>query len=431
MSRKMILRWISCLLTMVLLMLCGCSDNVPLPTEDEIHSGINSTSNVLSAHWDYYVMNDQYMIGPQIFLLESQEKNIRGDIKYNFKTKSVTSLCSDELCSHSSHSSDCKLQDSCVYYFTYENSIYYSRYYSEIIDTIDVVDDNGNIAQEYITEQHQCFCAYDITTGDYREFLNINVSESAQMYRVVQYNGNAYYWRHIPNNDHPKSLEDYTRSLCAINLKTGKEQILFSVENLISEHAALIFISDNRIYFADNTLGTLLSFDLNGENLKIHLDGQGHNIGLFDKYGTFKCGDWIYYAVSAAVINGETYLKTGFQNCHYLYRLNVNSDEKERLSNDLISFFNITNGYIYYFLSAEQYDTDLLAEANPIEGDCSVIVRIRHDGSERTNMGYFEGKIAMAWIANEELYISDLSGAVRLSLNDGRFRKVLSDEVIK
>lgn len=412
----------------VILSLYSCNGTEKIPNNTPIDTGPNSTSNVLAAHWDFYVSDGQYMIGPQLFLIPSKERTFLGDVKYNLKTHTVTSVCVDELCDHKSRS-DCKLTEDCIYYFIYENRLYYNRTYYEIAGSYNVVDNNGNPAIQYITETHQCFCSYDLTTGEYRELLNINASEIEQMKRVVLYNGAAYYLRFFPNKQDPKTVEDYTLSLCTMNLTNGKESVLFDATQFLNEHSVLIFIKNDNLYFADNTHGTLMSVDIKGENRKTILDGQGKNIATFNQYGTFMCENWIYYAVDADIMDGEKHSDMG--KGYYLYRVNVESNEIECLSQDLVSSFNITNEYIYYFLADRQYTDELTAEAHPVEEECEVIIRISHNGENRENMGYVKKRAIVAWITGGELFVSDFNGGVKFSLTDGKVRSVLSNEEIE
>ena len=423
-----------CILFLLIIILCfgwtGCKNNDSNISSDQpLDTGVNSTSDVLAAHWDYYVNDNQYMIGPQTFLLYPSQQTFNGDMKYNLTTHTVTPICMDELCNHTNRS-NCKIKGDNIYYFIHQNKLYYNRSYYEIVGSYEVIGQDGKTEIQYITETHQCFCSYDLTTGDYRELLDINVSEVETMKRVILYENSAYYLRYFPNKSNPQTVEDYTLSLCCMNLNSGKERLVFDATQFLNQSSVLIFAKDHRFYFANNQLGTLLSIDQEGKDVKILIDGQGENFASFDRYGTFLCGDWIYYAVPAVAADGDKFTAAGISSGYYLFRVHIENGTKEKLSDDLITSFNVTNGYIYYFLSSQQYTAEKNAEANPIEEDCEVIIRIDHDGSNRHPMGYVEGRAVLSWIVKGELYISFFTHGVRFSLSDGKTRNILNDEII-
>ena len=201
------------------LFICGCSK------QEQVNISENSVENL------YYFQIEEGILQ-----------------KYNLITGSVSSVCTDPICTH---------ENSCLfsgvnYVLANENMIYFSR------SDMNAVEYNNEIV--YITES---ICSYDYETGRTKVLCEIKSGmDSALQGMIEYYDDYIYFYRQTPDPD----ITEY--SLFRVSATGGEiEDMSISVPMWHGAHWG------ERLYFFDN-VDTLYSMSIYGEEKKIEFETE-------------------------------------------------------------------------------------------------------------------------------------------------------------
>ena len=400
---------------------CGSGSSV---SEDD--------GSLLSAHWDMVLQNDTYLIGDHSAILGLASGGASGisnevDVKLNLKTLTVTPLCTDELCTHEK-GSDCKFQDVVSYCFLSANDLYYRVNVHMIVSSYEDRDEEGNITTVPIWDYKQEFVRYNIITGEYKVLVSLSSTEAEMTGgRFVKYGDKAYYLRYISLVEKPQSESDYRLYLCSTDLTAGGEERICEAPSILGESSVLLFGRNNTFYFYDNQTQKLYCVPMsNPSDAELLLNGSGEQTVQSGSDGIFMVGSYIYYPVAARNVNQDYASLSGF----FLYRINTDTKQYERISDEIVERFNATDEGLICILSSSQLP-DFKHDAEPAPGSsCSPVIRLSLDGKTREYLGFYNPAVTgtpfMSWIAGDDMFMWCMLDTYRFSLSTGQVFSVFS-----
>lgn len=419
-------RVFSILLIFVLLFIFTCCGSKQGPD--------NEQPELLSAHWDMVLQNNDYLIGEHDVILGMTEQvDIPSgvDVKYNLKTHVVSPICVDELCSHEEGSS-CKFQDVVSYCFVKDNDVFYRVNVHTVIGTYEEKDENGNSSEVPLWDQKQEFVRYNLLTGDYKVLISMSSTEAEMTGgRFIRSGNNAFYLRYIPQVEKPQSESDYKLYLCSTDLKDGGETRVFEAPSVLGKKSVLLFCMNQAFYFYDSQTQQLFRVTNDGTvQADMLLNGTGEQTVQGGVDGLFSYGSYFYYPVEV----GKADPAHGELSGYYLYRLNVETKQFERVSNEIIERFNATEKGLVCILHSNQLP-EYGHEGEPAPGaDKNLVVRFGYDGSTREYLGFYNpsvlGEPFMTWVAGDDLFLWCTMSTYRFSLTNGQIYTIVSDEIV-
>lgn len=334
--KKYLIKFISVIMLMQIStsLLTSCRDDVALDPSNMIKGDWeDSTDNVAYSGWNSFVFDGTYVVTGEV----DGKMN-----KYNVLSGTGTPLSEDE---------DTQLNLSQHADFQYiENGIAYGRTFEW-----GERNESGKLNIDYY------LISCNLATGHVERLLTVNGNDVESLYGICFSDGYAYYQRMIPNTDKPTSVDDYTRTFCRFDLDAKEETALFTAndENRMSEESYPAFVEDGWIYFQALAKGALWRTDMEGKQYTEILPSKG----MFEQPGIYYCDGWVYYLINESK-------EDKFE--PYLYRTNADLNKTEKLSDEDIDWFYVTDNCIYYGL--EEFN----------------INRMEHDGSEVVELPPYE-----------------------------------------
>lgn len=310
--------------------------------------------------------------------------------KYDFRTNKVVRLCKHKRCT----------EGECPFYMgrasflhKYEGLFYYFYWVNDSI----LDQPNSNVTSDRIA-------AYNPLTGTYKDvYEDVTKSNYSALRSIKCKNEYMYALEMISTKDNPESEEDYQLTLIKYNLLNQKRDILFTCDDKIrpiSDQPAILFVTENNIYFGSNVTGQIWKTNMTGGEFEYLVDGDNNFLALLDAYGVSLCDDWVYFTVYAHDIDPNI----PYGRALAIYRVHIYDKTIERIGNMFCQWFFVTDNYVYFEPCEIQYDgVGLLPE--------HTISRMKHDG---TGLEIFPPVTADAesfiitrpWFANNRFYFS-------------------------
>lgn len=352
-------------------------------------------TNVKSFTFDSFVSDGKYLISDYSFLAT----NKKGSGKYNLETGLVTYVCIDETCGHGS---SCPLDGLYMYKFIRDGKLYYIRDYD--IRKVEGVDIDGPIlSHPDLVERHIVFASYNLMTGEYDELINITLTEFESLSNIIRDGDYVYYMRNMPLKADAKIVDDYIYSMCKMHLDTKEETVLFTYEecNKINVKQSLMFVENDIAYFLDQSTGFMWRVNLDGSNIINLIDGQNNYLASSGNCGIFLLDKYIYYYVRENDIRSDAEKGLG-----YTYRISVDGGTAQRIIDEYIKWFYVTDDCIYY-------EPNIAYEENPendtldLYPDTHTIKRAAHNGDNPQVAIIVDKKMAIAdaFVVKDKLFL--------------------------
>jgi len=322
------------LVVLSILFFCSCSD--PIPISAELPEGIITTKNVQYNGWKSLVAGGQYVFS-------ADGLGFQGTGKINTVTNRVTEVCLKPNCDHSApydpkvNPDYCRMHTLCDLYFVAGQEIFYSYHVFDVdYDKVDNEESNN-------TNVIYIFASYNFTTGESRDILKIKTTDFEQMYNFIHHDGYIYYNRNVAKTQRPKSKEDYALSLCRMKIGAYKEEVLFAFENG-TDFPDPLAVSGSKVYFTCTASGRVLEIDVKSKKSRYLLGGSEGVLGFFDSNGVFYVDNFIYFTAIS-----PDHIGTEFERSHLeLYRVHCTSGKTEKLTEDFVNWFFVSDKKIYY-----------------------------------------------------------------------------------
>ena len=381
------------------LVLTSCRDPEPIPVS--LPEGSITTKNVQYSGWQNLIAGDKYVFS-------ANGLGIHGTGKINLLTGRISSVCIKPGCLHMPpgdiqvDTDYCRVPFTSDLLFVVGQELFY-RYHASIVD-YDLVDreEPNNTQTVYI------FASYNFMTGEYREILRMKSTDHEQMYRFIHSGGYIYYDRQVAKTDRPQTKEDYRLSLCRMKIGEYKEEVLFAFEDVcrLPEGVLPDPIAEDRgkIYFACHEDGRLLAVDLKSKNSRFFLGGSDGIFGIFDAPGVFYTDGSIYFTARIPAL-AETEAQNAILN---LYRVNCSTGETEKLTEDYVRWFFVSDEHLYYAMAHNYQPTE--GQFAEVGNDFSIhtVKQMDHDGqnikSFKMNLSSYEYTIVDIVGAGDCLY---------------------------
>lgn len=378
-------------LMLIICLLPSCRDDVSLDSNNRINGDWeDGLDNVSYCGWDRFLSDGTYLISEQFG---------GGMNKLNLLSGSITPLNEqDEL----NDEKDKRLAFGHASLKYIENGVVYGHTFTE-----------GEIKSNGKKEINYQLISVNIATGYVDTLMSVTENDFESLWGICYSDGYAYYQRMIPKIDKPTSVDDYDRTFCKLELATKKEMPLFTAtdENRMSDASHPAFVEDGWIYFVGLDKGAIWRTDLEGQNCSEIVASKA----WVDRPGIYYRDGWIYYILEEG---GNSQDEVGD---FYIYRTNVDLNKTEKLSDEPVDWFYVTNNRIYY--GSEQFE----------------IKRMDHDGRNVTELPPYEldfetiyASISGVYLAGDRLWL-DIgfktetalgSGVLAYDLKDGTSEKV-------
>jgi len=376
-------------------MMGSCSDYHPRTT-GEFFEKI-TTKNVQYNGWRNMIVGEQYVFS-------SNGLGTKGIGKINVDTNRVSEVCLQPNCSHGFpgyiefDQNYCRASSISELLFVVDSEIFYKYHVFEVNEEKPENLEEGNSDVIWI------FASYNYETGENRDILKIKTNEFEQMYNFIYSKGYIYYCRYIPETDSPQKKEDYKLSCCRMKHGEYEEEVLFAFQDVcfLPEEVLPdpIATEDNMIYFTCVENGRLLEVDMASKRSRFFLGDNGVTYGTFDSPGAFYVNGYIYFtAVSPELVGTEAEMFVV-----ELHRLNCKTGETQKLTDDLVRWFFVSDDHIYYGMEHNIQPTkEQIAEVGE-DHSVHTIKRIDHDGKNECSykMKLSSPQIALLDVAGTE-----------------------------
>lgn len=341
------------LLLALSLLAVSCYKEVP-PYTPTVPTRLITTEAVQHSGWSTFVSNEGYVVSSTEF-----DVSLYGAAKYNLVTGTLTPACLLPDCGHDNHTipslegEPCHIPKNCWLHFMQDSKVFLTYSIGELMEE---TTDRGNV------QPVQIFAYYDLATGKHEDLLTVRYGgEQAQLHNTfIAHDYCIFYTRYVAKCEDPTSAEDYALSLCRMKMGEYKEEILFDLSRACStEHNRLLrplAIDRDRVFLLAQDTGRILSIALDGTDCRYLLDGT----------------DGVRVNPSASVFYHEGFvyfLSYTDENKQRLYRLSVESGERQQLTDDDIVQLFVCDQGIYY---------------QPDEGQAAplTIKQMHHDGTQ-------------------------------------------------
>ena len=327
------------LIVVSILQFTSCSD--PEPILAHLPEGSISTENVQYNGWRNMIVADRYVFSPDGL-------GIQGTGKINVLTNRVTNVCLQPNCNHAAPSDPeinpeyCHIPSNCELLFAVNQEIFYTYHF------FDVDFDKVERGEENNTEVIYVFASYNFVTGETQDILEITTTNFEQMYKFIHSDGYIYYNRNVAKTDRPETKEDYSLSLCRMKIGEYKEEIVLAFEDVCNLPAGVLpdplAVDNNNIYFTCVEIGKLLEINLESKESRFYLGDGNITFATFDSPGAFYVNGYIYFTVVVPDLVGteaEMYIVE-------LHRVNCTTGKTEKLTEDFIRWFFVSDNHIYY-----------------------------------------------------------------------------------
>lgn len=394
---------IFCLFLFVIILIVSfysCEEK-PLNNENnDTEESAVSMNSVQYFGWQQLISDNSYVISTNVMADYSET------VKYNIKTGNISSVCLRQNCRHESivFANDidyCHIPESSSMRFLVDGKIYY---------TYDIVsyDEEELELQGSVKPVHtSVFSYYDITTGEYKDILTIKESDYERMFSAIFSDGYIYYLRYIAKTSKPSTKKDYNLALCRMDIEKYNQVILFTDDDVPELSKDTVFfpfaVKNNVVYFANNDTGHMFAVNSDGSGFKYLVDGKDGVIGIFDAYGTFYHDGYIYFNVFVSDMDSTVTAHDAL----FMYRVNCETGEKQRLTDDYVRWLFVTDQGIYYEMSKAQPTENQSLDAYSGDFTVHTLKYMSHDGSGCSVLGYLNIpyiQIGGVWGVGDSLY---------------------------
>ncbi len=362
---------VNVLVVFSVVMMVSCSDH-HLRTTEEFFEKI-TTTNVQYNGWRNMIVGGQYVFSPDGL-------GTNGIGKINVDTNRVSEVCLQPNCLHGfpgyidTYPNYCRASTISELLFVVDREIFYIYHVFEVNE-----EKKGNM-EEGNSDVIWIFASYNYVSGEHRDILKIKTNEFEQMYKFIHSNGYIYYSRNIAKTNSPQGKEDYQLSCCRMKLGEYEEEVLFAFQDVCFLPEGVlpdpIATEDNMIYFTCVENGRLLEVDMVSKRSRFFLGDDSVPFGTFDSPGAFYVNGYIYFtAVSPDLVGSEAEMFVV-----ELHRLNCKTGETQKLTNDLIRWFFVSDNHIYYGMDHSIQPTKEQIEEAGDDLSVHVVKRIDHDG---------------------------------------------------
>ncbi len=410
------------------LVLTSCSDPEPIPAE--LPEGSITTKNVQVSGWNNMIAGDKYVFS-------TNGLGIHGTGKINLLTGRITNVCIQPGCLHmppadiDADPNACRIPSTAELLFAVGEELFY-RYHAYVVDYDKVEKDEPDN-----TETVYIFASYNTATGEYREILRIQSTEFEQMYRFIQSGGYIYYNRQTAKTDRPQKKEDYRLCCCRMKIGEYKEEILFAFEDVCELPDGVlpdpIAADRGRIWFACHADGRLLEVDPESKKSRFFLGGDDGLFGVFDSPGVFYTDGFTYFTARIPAL-AEPPAVNAILN---LYRVNCASGETEKLTEDYIRWFFVSDGHIFYAMAHNYQPAEEQFAEVGTDFSVHTVKETDHDGknvkSYKMHLSSYEYTIVDVVGAGDSLYfqVGCYSGGefkIVFNLKTGAITEIGKDE---
>ena len=286
-------------------------------------------------------------------------------------------------------------------FFIFENRVYFK--YSLITYDEDELEEEGEVQNETTD-----FLAwYDLETGESHDIMSVICNGIEQFFAVIHDGEYLYYDRYLPNESLPETADDYLLYFCRMNMESEREEVLFAFpDNCSSESYGFpdpLAVEDGKAYFTLNKSGRLLRVNIDGSEPTYLIDCDDGFRGLYDGFGTFLCDGKIYYLQCENV--EETELIPHNKNC--LYRIDCMTGEREKLTDEYVSWLFVSDDSVFYQLSWTQPEG---VKEVPADFSEYIIKEVSHEGVEKATYRFRSENSAISGVGGGGDYLFFLTG---------------------
>ncbi len=353
------------------LLLISCSDLPPMTTELPFES--IETKNVQYNGWRNMVFGDRYVFS-------ADGLGTAGVGKININSNRISDVCLRPNCTHGFPGhirfdpGYCRVSSISELLFVVDQELFYTYHVFE------EDEEKTKRGEENNTDVIYIFASYNFITGETRDILKIKMNEFEQMYKFIHSKGYIYYCRNVAKIEQPQSKEDYKLSCCRMKIGEYKEEILFAFEDMCQLPEGVlpdpIATDGHKIYFTCVESGRLLEVDTKSNSARFYLGESGVAFGTFDSPGAFYIDGYIYFtAVSPELVGTEAEMFIV-----ELHRVNCASGKTEKLTEDLIRWFFVTDEHIYYGMAHDVQPTEEQLEEAGDDLSVHTVKRMDHNG---------------------------------------------------
>lgn len=320
------------------------------------------------------------MIAGERYVFSSDGLGSVGMAKINQSTHQISDVCLKPNCNHGfpgyiQFDSDyCRASGICELQFTVGEEIFYTYHYFE------TDEEDLQMQGESKSDVICVFAFYNYVTGESRDLLKIKASDYEYMYRFTHSKGYIYYCRYFPTATDPKEKEDYSLYCCRMKLGDYSEEKLFAFSDVCFLPQGVlpdpIATEGDKIYFTCVESGRLLEVDLSDHTSRFYLGEGDVTFGTFDSPGAFYLDGYIYFTAVSPDLAGTEAAMFVVE----LHRVNCDTGKTEKLTEDLVSWFFVSDTHIYYGMAHGHQPTK--AQLDEVGDDMSVhtVKRTDHDG---------------------------------------------------
>ncbi len=320
------------------------------------------------------------LIADERYVYSTNGLGIQGTGKIEISTGVVRGVCLDPNCSHDFPYDPridpdyCRIPPNSDLYFVVGQELFY-RYHVFLVDFEKVArGEENNTSVFYI------FASYNVETGESRDLLQIETTENEQMLNFIHNEGWIYYSRWIRKDTDGRT--EYRLSLCRMKIGEYREEILFAYEDVCELPEGVVpdplAVEDGKIYLTCCEIGSILEIDLNNGQTRRLVGGEDGEFGIFDIPGVYYSDGWIYYGAVSPDLAGREEERFVAE----LWRVNCGTGEKEKLTEDLVSWFFVSDRYLYYEMAFNVQPTERQNEEVGKDYSVHTVKRMKYDGSD-------------------------------------------------
>jgi len=337
--------------------------------------------NVQYNGWRNMVFGGQYVFS-------SDGLGTLGMGKLDLLTNGISEVCLRPDCNHGFPGqilfdpNYCRVSAISEPLFVVEREIFYTYHVFEEVKekTESGAENNADEIEESRMDVIYIFASYNFITGESRDILQIRTTEFEQMYKFSYSNGYIYYCRNIAKVDNPEKKEDYQLSCCRMKIGEYNEEILFAFEEVCSLPEGVlpdpIATENGKIYFTCVESGRLLEVDMESRCARFYLGEGDVSFGTFDSPGAFYVDGYIYFTAVSPELAGTDAEMFVVE----LHRVNCATGQTEKLTEDLVRWFFVTDKHIYYGMAHDIQPTEAQLEEAGDNLSVHTVKRIDHNG---------------------------------------------------
>jgi hypothetical protein len=201
-------------------------------------------------------------------------------------------------------------------------------------------------------------------------------------FTFIRHDDYIYYCRSVPQREKPESAQDYLLSLCRMKIGKYAEEVLFDLSSACGTDQKQLWVpfavDNGRVYLMGEYTGKIVSVLLDGSDCRYLADGSD---GILSVPGDiYWHNGFIYMIVQASSVDPTVPASRG--DACFLYRIDCNTGEKQRLTDDYVRRLFVCDQYIYYQMTQGLQPTKKqLKESGNKDFSLFTIKQIDHDGS--------------------------------------------------